>query len=262
MKNLKQVKIIFLDIDGTIFYNPTKEILPSTKEALVKLKENGFILFINTSRAYNEMCKLPKEIFELTDGVATCAGSYVLYNGEVINHSVISNSAIKPIIDWLDHNDLTYRYVLKNQECYLNRDEPSKSAIFKMLYDYIPPVKKYENEDITHLLFYTHNHEEFIEVSKINNDLECVEIKGGGEIQAKGISKSSVIESVSSKFNLTINETCAIGDGQNDIPMIEKAYVGIAMGNSDDIVKQSADYVADDIKNDGFYKIVKEMGWI
>ena len=35
----------------------------------------------------------------------------------------------------------------------------------------------------------------------------------------------------------------AFGDGENDISMIEKAGMGVAMGNAGDFLKEKADYV-------------------
>ena len=52
----------------------------------------------------------------------------------------------------------------------------------------------------------------------------------------------------------------AFGDGGNDISMLRHAGTGVAMGNASDAVKQSADYVTDDIDNDGIAKALKHLG--
>ena len=51
----------------------------------------------------------------------------------------------------------------------------------------------------------------------------------------------------------------AFGDGENDIEMLEYAGIGIAMGNSDDMVKKSADYVTDCIDNEGIEKALRHF---
>ena len=43
----------------------------------------------------------------------------------------------------------------------------------------------------------------------------------------------------------------AMGDGYNDLSMIEFAGLGIAMGNACDQVKQAADFVSLDNDHDG-----------
>lgn len=59
--------------------------------------------------------------------------------------------------------------------------------------------------------------------------------------------------------NILIQETMAFGDGENDIEMLEYAGIGIAMGNSDDMVKKSADYVTDCIDNEGIEKALRHF---
>ena len=63
-------------------------------------------------------------------------------------------------------------------------------------------------------------------------------------------------------FNIELNDTYAIGDSSNDLPMLEFAGTGIAMGNSSDIVLKSADYVTDDILEDGIYNAMKHFNLI
>jgi hydroxymethylpyrimidine pyrophosphatase-like HAD family hydrolase len=43
----------------------------------------------------------------------------------------------------------------------------------------------------------------------------------------------------------------AIGDGHNDMPLLEAAGLKVAMGNAPDEVKQLADYVAPSLADDG-----------
>ena len=58
------------------------------------------------------------------------------------------------------------------------------------------------------------------------------------------------------------SETMGIGDGENDIGMLQHCAIGIAMGNAADNTKKSADYVTDDIDKDGVYNALKHYGLI
>ena len=62
--------------------------------------------------------------------------------------------------------------------------------------------------------------------------------------------------------NFDIENTIAIGDGFNDISMIEYCNYGIAMGNGNDELKEKADYVTSNVSDDGFYKAFKELGMV
>ena len=64
------------------------------------------------------------------------------------------------------------------------------------------------------------------------------------------------------KHHSTAKDTCAFGDGGNDIEMLKAAGLGIAMGNGGQELKDAADYVAHDISNDGLYKALKHFGFV
>ena len=50
-------------------------------------------------------------------------------------------------------------------------------------------------------------------------------------------------------LNIPHTSTVAIGDEQNDIPMIQSAHIGIAMKNGIDDIKKAADYVTENDNN-------------
>ena len=59
-----------------------------------------------------------------------------------------------------------------------------------------------------------------------------------------------------------MEETIAFGDGGNDITMIEHAAIGVAMGNANKEVKEIADYITDDVDNNGIYNALKHFNII
>ena len=62
------------------------------------------------------------------------------------------------------------------------------------------------------------------------------------EIVPKGISKASALRSLANKLGVAIEETMAIGDAYNDLPMLKAAGKSVAMGNAFPAVKEEADY--------------------
>ena len=48
----------------------------------------------------------------------------------------------------------------------------------------------------------------------------------------------------------------------NDYEIVQAAGTGIAMGNSVQKLKDAADYVTDDIAQDGVWKACRHFGWI
>jgi hypothetical protein len=81
------------------------------------------------------------------------------------------------------------------------------------------------------------------------------------EIVNNQVSKLGALDFLCEKYGVALENTLAIGDNFNDMPMIKHAGKGIAMGNTPDEVKQAADYITDTNDENGFYNaLVKNFG--
>ncbi|WP_233858460.1 Cof-type HAD-IIB family hydrolase [Paraburkholderia sp. HD33-4] len=63
------------------------------------------------------------------------------------------------------------------------------------------------------------------------------------EINALGVSKGTALRALQAQLGVSPEETVAIGDSYNDVPMFEAAGYAIAMGNGVDAVKGIANWV-------------------
>ena len=76
------------------------------------------------------------------------------------------------------------------------------------------------------------------------------------DIAPEGISKASGLEWVCRELGVDSSDVLAIGDGRNDIEMLQWAGHGVAMGQAPDVVKAAADEVAEPVDQDGAAKII------
>lgn len=63
------------------------------------------------------------------------------------------------------------------------------------------------------------------------------------EINAPEATKGAGMLRLAGMLGINPEETMGIGDGENDITMMQKAGIGVAMGNAGERVKQEADYI-------------------
>lgn len=78
------------------------------------------------------------------------------------------------------------------------------------------------------------------------------------EIVDASVSKMKAIEKVAEFTKTPLSQTMAIGDGENDLPMIKDAGIGIAVANSFPKVKAAADHVVSSNNDDGVAEALRK----
>ncbi len=65
------------------------------------------------------------------------------------------------------------------------------------------------------------------------------------------VDKGRALEFVARSLGLSMDRVLAIGDSWNDLPLLQRAGIGVAMGNAPVEVQERADAVVGDVGNDG-----------
>lgn len=71
------------------------------------------------------------------------------------------------------------------------------------------------------------------------------------DIEPLGVTKATGLEALRARLGVPAAGTVAVGDGTNDIAMIEWAAFGVAMGGASEEVSSHADHVTAAVENDG-----------
>lgn len=79
------------------------------------------------------------------------------------------------------------------------------------------------------------------------------------DIAAHGVSKASALEQIRKRLGVDPAHTIAMGDGRNDIEMLEWAARGIAMGQAPDEVVQAASEVTTSVYDDGAAHVLRTL---
>ena len=254
-------KIICIDFDGTLM-DPATGIIPkSSVEAIQTLKANGHIPVIATGRNLYLLDDHPQQLG--IDHVIGSNGAFIVSKGELIHERPMQKNAILPLIKALKAAKIDYtfsshdRYVTHQMfgedihgfSDHFNMKHPEIDPTFNA-YDHIYQINIFTQADLPERLIQSSPFD-FLRASFNGYDvIEGVLYKEAG------------IAALKELWHLNDDQIVAIGDGMNDIGMIQYAPLGIAMGNAQEPVKKAADYVTDSVIHDGLSKALKHFNFI
>lgn len=259
--------VVFFDIDGTVVDNDTQIIPESAVEAIRLLRENGHLPVVNTGRPYGHID--PRIRAMEFDGWICACGMEVILNGEYLYRDYPSKEICHRIAE------AAHRYGLLIQaegETELFYDETMTYSGFsareavRLAAKGVRVVPFSAVPDFSFVKFVTHdiegsNRAAFLEVAK--EEFDCFIHEGTMiEYAKRGNTKARGMERLMEALKIPREETFAIGDSGNDLPMFAHAGTTICMGNGMDILKEKADYVTAPLLEDGIYKALKHFGLI
>ena len=255
------IKAAFFDVDGTLLSHKSKQVPPSARAALEKLKAAGIPCIVATGRQISEMEKLP--IADIAfDGYLTLNGQLML-DGE--KNIVFSKPITGEVKDFLirQFQEGTYPALLVEEKyTYLNFVTEHVHAVQEAISSAVPPLDTYKDGEIYQVCAYLRPDEAYHLDPIVGG---CVITRwhfGGMDVVAKGGGKVSGIQEYLDQTGLKPEEIIAFGDGENDIEMLRFAGIGVAMGNAVEEAKAAANYVTADIDDDGIEKALKYFGLI
>ncbi len=275
-------KIIFIDVDGTLLDYENK--LPASADKGIKLaRQNGHKVYICTGRSKAEVYSYLWDIG--LDGMIGGNGSYVEDHDHVVMHQVMTKEQGKHIVDWLKSRNLEFYLESNNglfaSENFETRGEPviqeysrrkGKDNSDKMTVKDVFPEMIYGGElyrdDLNKVSFILESYQDHLDSIEEFPDLKPGTWGGKGEVAlfgdlgVKDITKANAIDHLLQYLGASIEDTIAFGDAKIDIPMLEYCKIGVAMGSGGDEIKAMADYVTDDVDQDGLYNAFVHFGLI
>ena len=257
------IKAIFLDFDSTLYSHTTKQIPPSTIEGLNLASQKGIKIFLCTGRAKSELRYFDFSKLHL-DGVIACNGQIIFDNkNQIIFDSPVKGILKDKLIELYDNKDFPVYLCLANK-LILSFSTPRIEQAQKAIGSRMPSIEEYNNQDFYMACVMLNDNDDASVINSLKEYGDITYWAGAGAVDVvpKNVSKAKGIDETLRLFNIDISETMSFGDGHNDIDMLKHTQIGIAMGNSSEEIKQIADYITDDIDEDGLYNALKHYGLI
>lgn len=271
---MSEIKIIGLDLDDTLF-NSQKEITPRTMAAIQEAARRGITVLPATGRPITglpaQFMNVPGVNYALTSNGATVTE---ISTGKVLVEQPFAPEMAVGIYKLLKPLDNVMNIFVEGEvytpaesiaRCieichpsireYVRRTRKPIEDMEGFLMNHIHGIEKfnilYESEEVRQYAWAL--------IQKEFPDVEIASsLPGNIELNAPGVDKGTGLLALAEYLGFTAENVMAVGDSGNDLAMIQKAGLGVAMGNAQPAVKAAANVVTDDNNHDGVAKAIEK----
>ena len=272
------MKLIFVDIDGTLTV-PGENIPPeSAVSAIRKTQDRGNKVFLCTGRNPDMLKPLLAYGF---DGIVGSGGAYVTVGDEEIIDAPMDDEDKKNALDTLHKNEvfctIEAKYgswcddgigeFMSKQSGGNSELERWRKAIEESLG--IKSMTEYDGSPVYKIVVMCEDVSQLKETEELLDGkyrFIIQQMEGGsiinGELISKKYEKGRGVRAVAEHLGVPIEDTYGFGDSMNDLEMIETVGTSVCMENGAEALKQVSDMVCPSVTDDGLAKAFTELGLI
>jgi Cof subfamily protein (haloacid dehalogenase superfamily) len=248
-----QPKLVALDVDGTLV-DETNSFTPAVRDSVRAMAEAGTHVVISTGRAVPgamEVC----ERLDLPDGLAVCSNGAVLvgYRPVEIVHAVTfdASEAVRRVLTEVPDAFVAVEEIGVGYR--VNQPFPTGEIAGTISIEHVDSLI---SEPVTRVIIRAteadpHEFLALVEGLGLANINYYIGYTAWLDLAPLGVSKASGLELVCERLGVAQADVLAIGDGFNDVEMLQWAGRGVAMGQSPDRLKDAADAVTGTWADDG-----------
>ena len=266
-QNMSRIKLIMSDIDGTIL-DKNHQLDSHLIELMPLLKQCNIPFVLASARSPLGIAPISKELGITDFPIACYNGALISLGDKILSQHSIDKSELLLLHDFLKKEFPTVSInVYSGKDWLVNTiDEwveieatiTGESPKVTSLADFIRDEKT-----LVHKLLLIDNTDT---IQKLQKTLSSIDFPQTDfylskdnylEVTHNQVSKKQALLELANYYQLPLTSIMTLGDNYNDIPMIETAGLGIAMGNAPRDVKTCAKAVTDSNEQNGVSKAIK-----
>ncbi len=268
----KMPRVLAIDLDGTLV-NDEKQVTPPTLSALMDLQRQGVRLVLASGRPTYGVLPVAKQL-----RMDRFGGFILSYNGgqvvdcqtmEVLYQRTLPRAEQQRVVEIAERDGHTVMGFLgaeivttRPDDIYVAEGKRINKMSIRGVDDLLRELK---DTDVVKLLVVG----EPERLARTEQKMQALREEGIWayrsqpfflETVPQGIDKAESLRKLLEHLNLKAEDMVAVGDGGNDLSMIQFAGVGVAMRNATEEVRGRADWVTtQDNNHDGLLEAVKKF---
>jgi Cof subfamily protein (haloacid dehalogenase superfamily) len=259
MPSAPRILFVALDLDGTLI-GEDLVLRPRVREAVAAVQQAGVALTIVTGRMFAAARPFAREL--AVDGPIVCYQGAAIFDaasGATLRETPVKPDVTRDALQWAHDNGV-------HAQCYaddtlyveqINRFSKRYSALARVEPVVVPSLRAaFAQRPSIKLVFVD-------DADKSEQHLGALRALLGArayltrshvdfvEVVDPAVNKGEALAFVAQRHGVSLAETLAVGDAWNDVPLLDAAAVGIAMGSAPPELRAHADHVVADVAHDG-----------
>lgn len=268
---MTDIQLIAVDLDGTLL-NESNEMTERVEKALKAAMEKGVKVVIATGKTYTSAIGLIDRLGLQTSGIFAQGLSIHKADGTVSYQKTLAPDVARQVITFAEDRGFALIAYSGGTKILVRGEHPRAADLAKRYGEPAPEVvgplqNILDNTPINKLIAVKTGEPKRVKALRWQLDRQLdgkarlvqAMIPDMLEILPPHSSKGSALKSLLKEMGITAEKVLAIGDGENDIEMIELAGIGVAMGNADEKLKAVADHVVASNEADGVAEAVERF---
>lgn len=265
------IKLVAVDIDGTLV-NSQREITPQVYEAVQEAKAAGVKVVITTGRPIAGVTKL------LADLKLNEADNYVItFNGGLVQETSTGQELVKETLTYADYLEIehlarklgVHMHAITKDGIYTANRNIGKYTVHEATLVNMPifyrTPEEMTDKEIVKIMFIDEPEVLDAAIAQIPASFadKYTLVKSQPfylEVVNKAVSKGNAIRHLAEKLGITMADTMAIGDEENDRAMLEVVGHPVVMANGNPELKKIAKHITKSNDESGVAYAIRE--WV
>jgi Cof subfamily protein (haloacid dehalogenase superfamily) len=259
------IKLIVCDLDGTLIGDDFA-LSPRVRQAVARARAEGITVTLASGRGYPSMRGFAQQLGVEAPLIAYQGAQTWTADGALLDETLLSRAYLPQAIEYCRTRGLELSVYCQDQVYQTTRryDDAYYAVWFGLTQVYVDDLMAaLPGDPIKYIAIAP----DAASADRIEREVTAL---AAGRYQvmrshqwfveglAAGVSKGAAAEGLAARLGVAREEVMALGDGGNDLALVEWAGLGVAMGNAAPAVRAAADVIAPPQAEDGAAWVIEQ----